>query len=436
MVKSSSGLSTTIASSIRRLSWVLLAAYLGSASLVRSQTAEIVGTPTIADEDQITVRIKASDEKGKPAMGLTEKDFKLTVDGKPLEFDYQDWQSPEETVPPPAWIVVLLDFSGSMKALDSKGTTKLEGAIGAIREFTKTLADRGPNTQVAIVPFGESSAKCAGFKVDNEALDRFFPASDFKLQNYLDFLAEQTACASTNLYEPVKLTHRFLTNWDDLRFTVPKDSDQPQPRLSIILLSDGYHTGLNEKKDFEELSSILQRKDQVIVHTLGYGLTPKQLGQKYKLGHDATRDDVADINDVKGKGKTKIPAEEFVDEKRLAEIAELTGGVHEFSGDSVAIADSLKLFLNALLGEYQITYTEPNPERGSKHDVSVTVQIPEAQPIVTDKEPYTMTVFGRSVPLPVRLGILGVVLVAIGAGGVLPFYLWAKSLKLREIQEN
>jgi len=417
---------------------VLLATYLGSASLVRSQTAEIVGTPTITDEDQITIRIKANDKKGKPAMGLTEQDFKLTVDGKPLEFDYQDWLSPEETVPPPAWIVVLLDFSGSMKALDSKGTTKLEGAIGAIREFTKTLASRGPNTQVAIVPFGESSAKCAGFKVDDEALDRFFPASDFKLQNYLDFLAEQTACASTNLYEPVKVAHRFLTNRDDPRFTIPKDSDLPQSRLSIILLSDGYHTGLNEKKDFEELSSLLRRKDQVIVHTLGYGLTPKQLGQKYKLGHDATRNDVADINDVKGKGKgkTKIPAEEFVDEKRLAEIAELTGGVHEFSGDSVAISDSLKLFLNALLGEYQITYTEPNPERGSKHDVSVTVNMPETQPVVTAKQPYTMTVFGRSVPLPVRLKILAVVLVAIGAGGVLPFYLWAKSLKQRELQDG
>ena len=432
MLKHYSVSSTTIASSIRRLSLVAVTiGCLGSASIAQAQTAAITGKPTI-EEDRVTVRVKVTNDKGKPAMELQPEAFKLTVDGQLLAFDSQDWLNPEAAVPPPAWIVVLLDFSGSMKAVDSQGKTKLDGAINAIREFTKTIAERGPNTQVAIVPFGKPGPKCEGFPVNKETIDRFFPASDFKLQNYLDFLAVQTACASTDLYSPVKRTVEFLGDRQDARFHVPKDSNEPQPRLSVILLSDGYHTGAGEEKDFAALSTQLRRNKDIIVHTLGYGLTPQQLGNKYRLGHPVTRKDLRDTGSGK---KRKVLPEEFVDEKRLAEIADLTGGIHEFSGDSEAIAESLKTFLDSLLGEYQITYTDPQAERGSKHEVSVGVDV-GGKAVESQKQPYAITVFGRSLPLAARIGMLGLVLVAIGAGGVLPFYLWAKSLKQREMQEG
>jgi VWFA-related protein len=428
MAKNYSVLSTTTVSLIRKLSLLAIAAgCLDNAGLARAQTAEIVGNPQ-AIEDQVTVRIKVNDKDGKPAMELTEQDFKLIVDGKPLAFDPRDWKSSEESTPPPAGIIVLLDFSNSMTALDSGGTTKMQGAIDSIRAFTKTLADRGPNTKVAIVPFGKPGKNCEGFKVDTEALDRFFPASDFKLQNYLDFLAEQKPCASTNLYEPLTQAIRFLSKKEDTRFNVPKDSNQPVPRLSVILLSDGYHNANKEEEDFEALSSLLRRNQQIIVHTLGYGLTPKQLGEKYKLGRPATRKDVG--------ANKKVPEKEFVDEKRLAEIADLTGGIHEFSGDSTAIAESLDLFLNALLGEYEITYTEPHAERGSKHDVSVEVDIPETNAATALKKGYAITAFGRSLPLPIRLIMLGAVLAVMGLGGALPFWMWANHLKQQELQEG
>lgn len=415
--------STTIASWTRRLSLsVLTVACLACPSLGQAKRAEIVGNPTVND-DRVTVRIKVTGEEERPVMGLIDTDFQLIVDDKDVTFRSKDWKSPEEAVPSPAWIVVLLDFSGSMQQDDSRGTKKIEGAIDAVREFTKVLAERGGNTQVAIVPFGEPSPRCSqGYPVTQETLDKFFRADDFKLQNNLDYLASLTPCASTNLYEPLNRTVRFLANTDDPRFYVPEDSQQPQPRLSIILLSDGYHNKANEEQDFNTLTSLLKRNNNITVHTLGYGLTPEQLGQKYQLGRPATRADI-------GTGDGKVPEKEFVDRKRLAEIAQLTGGIAEFSGDAEAIAENLQLFLNALLGEYEITYTEPNPERGSKHDVRVVVTSPDGSSVTSEPKSYTIAVFGRSLPLQTRLTMLLCAFLAIGVGGVVPFYFWGQHLK-------
>ncbi|WRH67828.1 MAG: hypothetical protein RSE13_05770 [Planktothrix sp. GU0601_MAG3] len=220
---------------------------------------------------------------------------------------------------------------------------------------------------------------------------------------------------------------RFLANDADPRFAIPEDPNQPQPRLSIILLSDGYHNKPNEEQDFENLRALLKRNEQIIVHTLGYGLTPEQLGQKYGLGRAATRRDIEKEKEKgkgKLKGKGKVPEAEFVDQARLAEIAQLTGGISEFSADAQTVAEKLNLFLNALLGEYQITYSEPNPERGSKHDVKVMVQSVESKP-----KGYTITAFGRSLPLPTRLIMLLVIFIVLIGGGVVPFWLWAEHLK-------
>jgi hypothetical protein len=101
-----------------------------------------------------------------------------------------------------------------------------------------------------------------------------------------------------------------------------------------------------------------------------------------------------------------------------------------FSGDTTAIAESLKLFLDALLGEYEITYTEPSAERGSKHDVYVEVNSPEdGSQVKYEAKSYTITVFGRSLPLSVRMTMLFCVFLAIGFGGILPFWFWGRRLK-------
>ena len=425
----------------------------------KPKEVEIIGKP-IVNEDRVTIRVKVKDELDKPVMGLEPTDFNLKIDEQKIEVKKEDWKSPEETIPPPAWIVVLLDLSGSMKQRDSGGSTKLEGAVEAIREFVQRSAKRGGNTQVAIVPFGDSGGNCQGYPVNENTLDKFFPAGDFKLQNYLDYLASLTPCAATNLYQPLDEAIRFLGNEKDSRFYIPEELEEsetpePQPRLSIILLSDGFHNKPNKERDFERLTELFQRHPEIVVHTLGYGLTPEQLAKKYSkelkelaqkeqvqiAKRRSTLDDsgeeeqtmpVAEFTDKKNlvEQLVKIAPEEVVDRENLAEIAQLTGGIAEFSGNANDIAESLQVFLNSLLGEYEITYTHPNAERGSKHKVRVA-----ANSVLSEPKPYIITVFGRSLPLPVRISMIICTLLLLGLGGILPFSLWAKKLKYEGMED-
>jgi hypothetical protein len=388
---------------------------------VEVSKVEITGSPTV-QEDKVTVRVKVSDPTDRPLVGLEESNFGLIVDGKPLAINQKNWKSPEEVIPPPAWIIVLIDLSGSMNELDTRGTKKVEGAFKAVRKFNEILAERSKNVpdllkpKIAIVPFGEPGKDCAGHPVNKDSFN-FFNAGDVKLTNYLNYLSDLKPCASTNLYEPLSRAIRLLGDTQDIRF-YPPDLKTPQPRLSIVLLSDGYHNKPKEEEDFKELTSLLRRNSQVIVHTLGYGLSIEELGKKYKLNRPAKRSDIE---------AGKVPEPEFVDQERLAEIAKQAGGISEFSADADTVAEKLKLFLNTLLGEYEISYEQPNADRGSKHEVKVVATVGDK----TAESPpalYTISVFGRSLPLEIRLIILGGTIFLIGFGGIIPFIFWAKYL--------
>ena len=409
--------SSITAFSIRWLSSLAIA-ILGFNGSAFGQTAEIVGRPMVKD-DEITLRIKVTEDGERPAMLLEEQDFQAIVDNDVV--DIISWKNPEKSIPPPAWIIVLLDFSGSMNKKDSSGTTKLEGAIKATREFLETTTvNYGGNTRVAILPFGEGRGACNSHEVRRENIkSKFFPADDFKHKNLLDNLAQKTPCASTNIYDPLKEAIHLLSDQEDTDFYVPEDSIEPEPRLSVILLSDGYHNKAKENRDFRRLIALLKRHDNIVVHTLGYGLTLEQLGEKYNLGRPAT---LADLN------KKDVPEEEFVDQRRLRKIAEVTGGISEFSADADDIAEALQLFLNALLGEYEIVYREPNPERASKHEVFVTATV-NGKDVDTTQKSYTINAFGRSLPRQIRLRMTGLVLLLLGLGGAVPFLIWSHRLK-------
>lgn len=387
------------------------------ASPVFGQTAEIVGRPGM-ENDEITLRVKVTEDGERPAMQLQESDFQVITDDEPVAI--ASWKSPEESTPPPAWIVVLIDLSGSMDKPDTSGKRKLDGAINATRRFLEEIGDRGGDTRVAIVPFGEGGKNCPGYEVTRQAIDsKFFPANDIKQTNFLEYLAAQKPCASTNIYAPLEEAIRLLGNEDDTRFYVPEDSGKPEPRLSVILLSDGFHNKANEQQDFDNLITLLQRNDNIIVHTLGYGLTPQQVGQKYKLGRASTRADA---------GKNPQLATEFVDQSRLQTIAETTGGIAEFSGNADDIAENLQLFLDSLLGEYELVYEQPDAERGTQHEVLVKVKV-NGQEIQTEPKPYTITVFGRSLPPRTRFIMTGIILLVLILGGIIPFFSWSESMK-------
>jgi uncharacterized protein YegL len=435
------GLYTTIVSLTRKLSLsTLLSLSVWVPCFATVKEANIVGRPTI-EGDRVTLRVKVIDGQDRPVVALTEENFKLLIDNQPLSFDPKDWKSPKESTPPPAWIVVLLDMSGSMRNKDTRGKTKLQGALEAIQQFRETLSNRSENLptenipQLAIVPFGEgngnSENSCKGFPITTESLDKFFPVTDFKLQNHLEYLSTLTPCASTNLYEPLGKAIRMLGNTKDARFYSENSDSKYQPRLSIILLSDGYQNTADEQQAFDNLQSLIKRNPKIIVHTLGYGLTPEALGRKYRLKQPAIRRDI--WSGDCGGNPQKAPLgnvcdEDFVDKDRLLKIAQLSGGIGEFSADAQAVSEKLDLFLDALLGEYEITFTQPVAERGSKHEAKVIVKADDKS-ITSPPQTYTITVFGRSVSLPIRLSVLLLTLLALAGGGVLPFWMWSKGLK-------
>ncbi|NES88066.1 VWA domain-containing protein [Okeania hirsuta] len=458
MVKNYSDLSTIIASWTRKVSLSLLIVISCiNPSFAQVKNVEIIEAIPERNESKVTLRIKAYDQNNKPVRDLQKENFNLTVcppKTEPKTGECQtlnpidiNWKIPLPEELPPAWVIVLLDFSGSMKQLDSSGEkTKLEGAIAAIRKFNQDLADKGENTKISIVPFGKGGKNCPGNQVTKKELDNFVLAGNKKVEQSLKKIESQldNLCAATDIYEPLRQAVQFFGNSEDTRFNPRPNSNLSQPRRSIILLSDGYHSIYGnrenepelEAQDFEKLVFMLKSYPNITVHTLGYGLTPQQLQQKYDLEELPTIRDIS----VRGGKKsnnyselTELAAEEFVDQKRLQQIAGVTNGIAEFSGNAEDISSSLTEFLEALFDEYQINYIQPiNADRGSLHNVQVSLNLPNIS-VDSEQQPYVFPWVSRSLPFLTRFIIFLFTLAVLLGGGVIPFLLWAKSIK-REYQ--
>lgn len=455
MKKKCTALFTTIVSWIPRLSFSLaLVTVIDAPSLAQVREireVEIVGQPEIR-EDEINVRVNLQGRDNKPVVPLSPDDFSLSVRKQLSAQEWSDWeqlepsehwrsfQEPDEELDVPVWFVFLLHFTGSMNEEDVRGVTKLTGAINTIRSFDEYATNNFEgDIQMSVVPFavgasGEAADTCPTREVNNETLDRFLPVGDFKLTNYLNNLEGLTPCGSTDIYTPLKNTIRFFGNPNDQRFSpeetegsqrnFQQEAGNPQPQLAIVLLSDGYHNEDNEERHSAELRELIEENNQVVIHTIGYGFTQEELGQIYNLGRQAERDDI---------NRGNIPEEEFVDQELLESVSQMTNGISEFSPDSQEIAQRIPMFLEALVGEYQIGYADPSIERGSTHQIRVGVQSPQGEEVVySEPESYRVTVFGRSPSLPIRLGILLGTLFVIGIGGILPFHFWGKWLKKKE----
>ncbi|NJL99745.1 MAG: hypothetical protein HC924_13540 [Synechococcaceae cyanobacterium SM2_3_2] len=92
MASRSTASSSIIAHWIPKLSgWVGLL-FLGLPTTINAQeslpqvsTVEIVGSPRVI-EDQVTVRIRVTDDRSRPVMGLQENNFSLVVDEQEQSF--------------------------------------------------------------------------------------------------------------------------------------------------------------------------------------------------------------------------------------------------------------------------------------------------------------------------------------------------------------
>ena len=471
--------STTIAFWIRKrsISWLtlgflLIPSFANAQESTKVRKVDLVRKTVIQDE--VTLRIKVTGVDGKPIMALKEDDFNIQitdlVDPKKSEDDviikpftpssftsstsppsYSDvaidFTSAEETIPSPAYMIVLLDASGSMQCSGDLndptencgevaiGKRKFDAAISAIKTFTQVAGKRkGDNTQVSIVPFGfgceyedsvDDKLSVTPLTKDSTVLNKFLLVSDARIEQQLNDLQKKIPTCSTNIYDSLIESVRFLNNRGDDRF-YPEDEEgnpiEPKPRLAVILLSDGYDTVYKDpneedarrkqQKKLDELKAIVERNEQLNIHTLAYGLTPKQLGKKYELGRDATWNDI---------GK-KFPAEEYLDLQGLQGIGELTPGLFAVSGDEREIAQELKSFLDAELGEYEIKYKHPNPRRAGLYQVAVA-----AENVFSEPEEYRTIIFGKFASRNIYLGSLFLLLVA-GLLCFIPYEIWRRKL--------
>lgn len=464
MVKNFSDLFTTIGFWIPKVSLSVLLVICGIApSFARVERVEILDAIPNRNNSQVKLRVKVYDRNNKPVTGLQKEDVNLIVcppQGDPEKGECQilnqgdaRWRVPLPEELPPAWVIVLLDLSGSMKGLDGDGRqTKLAGAIEAIRQLDRNFERTGAATKIAIAPFGEGGGNCQGIPVSDRELDNFKPAGSLEIAEYLDFLESEVdnLCAATDIYEPLRTAVRFLGNPNDKRFNPPRksdeidDSQEPQPRLSIILLSDGYHSiyyttdneAKREQQDFELLLSVLNNYPNLAVHTLGYGKTPQELQREYNLDRIPNIDNLQQLGQEQELDRIdfasrerlqKIVRQEFVDQSRLKRIATVTRGIHKFSGNANDVAYALTEFLNAMQEEYEITYVQPKADRASSYNVRVLVYPPDGQ--TSPAKNYTFPWTAPSPPFKER----GMVLLSVLAGllglGFIPFWLWSKSMK-------
>ncbi|MBO1350312.1 MAG: VWA domain-containing protein [Hormoscilla sp. GUM202] len=141
--------STKITSVIRRIILsLLLVNALSSPAQALVEKVEITQKPVVdRNSSTVTLRVKVTGKNNKP-VPLEEQDFSLKIDCNSRRYncqeigskEWKDWKNHKDAKPPPAFIIVLLDFSGSMKGTDSGGRTKYAAAIQAIRGFVVRVA--------------------------------------------------------------------------------------------------------------------------------------------------------------------------------------------------------------------------------------------------------------------------------------------------------
>lgn len=457
----SSDLSTTIAFSIRSLSLgLLLAGWTSLSSLAQTPASnnrngnrvKIVNISSSLKNDQVTFSIEVTNSEGKAIEELDKNQLILTIDGDRIPSE--DIIIPTE--PPPAKIVILLDYSGSMTDNDTGGKTqKIEGAIKAIRMFgNKIAAKENTDIEISIAPFGESTGKCQDeinknllsadnhnpeqllgdfIKVNSSSLDSL----DKKLETLKNEKNQPCNDTTTNLYYSVAKALNFLVNLKDKDsdFDPTSDSQQQKPRLIVILLSDGFNSisfdpNENdicapqhlEKLQNEYLTS--ETYSEVRIYTLGYGLTPEQLKREYQEDHPQY-DGPIDCRTVKNDDKYK---RKFVDKSALIKIARDKNENFAISGDEYEVIQAFDKFLQTILGEFKVIYTNPKFDRGTPHELKAEVNFPNGTTAL-DTRNFSIPLVRYVEPSKRLISLFGVGLLGILA--IIPFTMWTNNLKKR-----
>lgn len=456
MKKNSTDSFSIIAFLTPKLKLGIVAFLLGFLPLPVLATSKIEVSPRPTDGDIVNLKVSVVNDDNIPIEGLQTSDFKIETaritaksEGTPINLQYSEINR-LQLIPPgeqltsdPAYVVILLDMSGSMKVEDASRVKKIDGAIRAIQGFINLVREKNLPVHISLVPFGESNKPQDNYEVNQEIIaQNLLPANSSDLDKRVADLASASINAGTNLYDPLKEAVQYLGN-NSQEFTRKananrnlNDNEEPiPPKLAVILLSDGYHNSnrATENEQFENLTKVFQKYPTVRVYTLGYGESLRQLRDRaincnipYSLLDQKEAVDLIQSCKLSSGNIYNY----IVDQPRLKQIAELTGGISKFPQDANEAVNSLETFFKALR-EYELQFKQPNAMPGEEYQVQVSINSSSRQ-LNLNAEPVKIRMpnisFYKLPLIPDRLIILVFTLGILG-GGLWWFKGWSKQLK-------
>ncbi|MDZ8105245.1 MAG: vWA domain-containing protein [Nostoc sp. DedQUE12a] len=394
----------------------------------------------------ITLKVEVLDENNVPIEDLKKSDFKIEAAklNQTLSVINRMRLIPpgEQLKPEPAYVVILLDMSGSMQEQDANKVKKIDGAISAIREYIKLVRDNNLPVSIALVPFGEGGRSKCNYEVNQQIIAKsFFLANNQELEQKVTDLSQSPTCSATNLYEPLKAAVQYLGNPDQFKQSennneLDENTDTPQipPKVAVILLSDGYHNKNRETEEtqFAEVEKVLKENPAVRVYALGYGESLQHLRDR-AYNCDITNYQLTQNNAVDLISKCRLSGKNIanfiVDQPRLKQIADLGGGISQFPDNATDAVNSLETFFKALR-YYELQYKQVDAEPAEEYQVKVSVNS-ASRKIDASSEPVTFRIPNFSIQLPLipdRLIILTLTLAALG-GTLWWFKGWSEQLK-------
>lgn len=330
----------------------------------------------------MTLKVQVRDHRDLLVPGLQANNFTvLTRAANQTEFKYRltppkiTITPPDKVKPDPAYLVILLDMSGSMDNRDESQQVKLQGAIKGIQKFITTIETEKLPVEIALVPFGEGCAH--SYPVNQAVIQKYLEAYPYKTtKTRLSELAHVDVCASTNLYQPLDEAVKFLTTSE--RFQ--QNSWGLPPRLSVILFTDGFDADPDRNKEeqrFQSTRALLALSPHVTVHTMGYGESLTRLRARAQCAQELhSRPLTVDTLLTYCQLPLGEDIREFiVDRSRLTAIAKETGGIARFPRSAEEVSQGLREFLTALR-EYEISYPQPTADRLTIHQAKVIVNAP------------------------------------------------------------
>lgn len=393
----------------------------------------------VSEGDRVTLKVKVNDKNNFPIEGFSSENFTLKTEDSKGNIvtlnseDFIDFKVPDAQKLDTTYIVILLDMSGSMNK-NSKGddTQKLAGATTAIEKFIDSAKQDNLDIKISLVPFGYAGNIPCNYLYEvnqnNIATDYpFVELNNSELNNKLSTYKNVDACAATDIHQPLLAASQHLRA--KFKEQIQKNPQEITPRLVTILLSDGYDNKSNQET--ENIKEILLQSPKINVHTLGYGEPLRDLKNRAicnKKIPDAELTPQKVIANCRLSQSSRNINEFAIDEPKLEDIAQSTGGTYQISSNADAVAQNLIKVLKTLR-EYQITYQQPGATQAGNYQTTVEVSNDSlGESISTTEAIYLNNWVYNPLPLTQRLIILSLILL-LGISGIISWRNWSEKLK-------